>query len=413
MQKFTLKNGVNLYYSDDERFKTASISLCIYRSIDALASQTALLGGVLKSACAKYPTKQDMEKNLAGMYGASLGANVRKKGEVQILSFTVVAPTDRYTGENTSETAADLLYETVFNPLINNNLFDEKIVNIEKENLKNRIYAMMNDKREYATYRTLGEMCKNEPFGIYELGDIDSIDKITAGSLKLHYDNVLSDSRIDIFVMGKCNIDSVISKFDNIYSNGKMPATTFSPDVERENYIEEKMDVMQGKLVIGMRLNKDFSKEDYPKALVFNSVFGGGTHSKLFNNVRERLSLAYYAYSRLLRAKSIIMIGTGIEFEKYTAAKDEIFAQLEEIKNGNISQNEILQARESIKNSYRSLYDSPLSLEDFYLNQLVCGDERDIDTLISQMLTVSADDIAAVAKKVVTDTVYFLKGTDK
>ena len=413
MQKYTLKNGVNLYYSDDDRFKTASISLCIYRALDNTASETALLGGVLKSACAKYPTKQEIEKNLANMYGASLGANVRKKGEVQILSFTVVTPTDRYTGENTSEMAANLVYETVFNPLLKCDSFDENIVAIEKENLKNRIFAMMNDKREYATYRMLGEMCKDEPFGIYELGNIESIDKITASSLKAHYDKIIADSRIDIFVMGKCNIESVISKFDSVYSNGKMPETTFVPKVEQENYVEEKMDVMQGKLVIGMRLNKDFSKEDYPKALVFNSVFGSGTHSKLFNNVREKLSLAYYAYSRLIRAKSILNIGTGIEFEKFSPAKDEIFAQLEEIKKGNISDNELLQARESIRNSFVSLYDSPLSLEDFYLNQLVCGDERDIETLISQMLEVTAQDIADVAKTAVTDTVYFLKGTDK
>ena len=254
---------------------------------------------------------------------------------------------------------------------------------------------------------------QNEPFGIYELGDIDSIDKITASELKSHYDAVLASSRIDIFVMGKCDIDSVISKFDGIYSNGKMPKTTYVCDVEKENYVEEKMDIMQGKLVIGMRLKEDFSNKNFTKALMFNSIFGGGTHSKLFNNVREKLSLAYYAYSRLQRAKSIIMIGTGIEFENFGAAKDEIFAQLEEIKNGNISENEILQARESIKNAYTSLYDSPLSLEDFYLNQLVCGDERDVNDLISQMLEVSAEDIAEVAKTVVTDTVYFLKGTDK
>lgn len=410
MQKFNLKNNVDLYYYNDNKFKTMSICVSIYRKLDETAAKTALLAGVLRSGCKKYPTKRMMERQLDMMYGATLASSVLKKGEVQILNFIIKAPTDVYTGENMAENLSDFIREVVFEAKITDGCFDAETVEVEKENLKSRIYAMMNDKRSYATQRCIEEMCSGEAFGLYELGSIERIDEITPEMLKQHYDKVISTSKIDVFVLGACDIDNVKQKFDSVYSAENMPETTLKPAPFEIKTVHEKMDVNQGKLVIGMRMEADIKGDDFYKVLIFNSVFGGGTHSKLFNNVREKLSLAYYAYSRLYRAKSVIIVGTGIEFDKYDSAKDEIYAQLEEIKSGNITDDEFNQAISSIENSYNSLYDNPVALMDFYMNQIILGENETIEEMIANIKKVTKHDIQKIAGNCKTDTVYFLKG---
>ncbi len=408
METLRLSGGAELKLLKSEKFKTLTLGIDIYRPLKNEATANALLVGVLKHACAKYPEKIQLEKQLEWMYGARFGAGIRKKGEVQVLGFEISAPVEKYTGENMSKMLSEFLYEIVYSPKLCSGIFDENIVAIEKENLKNRILSLKNDKKEYATQRMIEEMCKDEAYSIYEYGSVQELDKLDAAALKQHYDNIIKSSKTDIFAIGECDETEIKTVFDKITATQEMYETKISPAAEEIRIVEEEMDVTQGKLVIGMKADKC----DYYDLLMFNSIFGSGTHSKLFNNVREKLSLAYYAYSRLVRQKSLIIVGTGIEFDKYEMAKQEIFNQLDEMKKGNITDFELQAAKSSMINAYRSLTDTPATLIDFYTGQTVSGKDESIEDTIKGINAVTKEGIMQAAAGVTPDTVYFLKGIE-
>ncbi len=406
MNPYKLKNNINLYHINSDKFKTVTIAFNIYRPIDDNASALALLAGVLENGCSKYPTKDVLEKHLEWLYGANLRTTIMKKDETQILSVIASAPAEKYTGENTLEKLSQLIYEVVYNPLLIDGVFSAPVVSLEKENLKNLINSIINDKREYANKRCIQEMCKDQPFSLHEYGEISQLDALDETSLKQYYDNIIKTSRIDIFVSAGEDISPVTDVFDSCTSNGDIKPVKKSPAKDDINIVHEKLNVSQGKLVIGFTA----SCENYFDMMVFNSVFGSGTHSKLFNNVREKLSLAYYAYSRLTMQKGIILASAGIEFDKYDMAKDEIFVQLEAVKNGEVSESELDAAKKSLINVIKSLYDNPVSLMDYYCSLIVSGRPLDIDKIIDGINAVKKEDVVSAAKTVVPDTLYFLKG---
>lgn len=401
------KGGANIYYLQTDKFKTTTVSVNIFRPIEGEAAANALLTRILKTASAKYASKTEIEKHLEWMYGAVFAADVNKKGDMQILNFEITAPSDVYTGEDTAAAAAEFLKEIIYNPKIKGGMFDDEIFNIEKENLKNLIYASENDKKEFATQRCIEEMCGAEAFAIPRLGTAAQLERITNKALYEHYKNVIKNSRVDIFVSGTCDTEAVKNIFDVAESCGNITEPLRLAERNTVKEIHEIMDVNQGKLVIGMTIDAPFYD-----TVLFNSVYGSGTHSKLFNNVREKLSLAYYAYSRYVRSKSVIIVGTGIEFDKYVPARDEVFNQLKEMQNGNISDFEIESAKKFIETIYISMKDDPRRMIDFYVAQNIAGDTDGIDEFIAGINRVTRNDIIKAAKSVKANTIYFLKGTN-
>lgn len=401
------KGGANIYYLQTDKFKTTTVSVNIFRPIEGEAAANALLTRILKTASAKYASKTEIEKHLEWMYGAVFAADVNKKGDMQILNFEITAPSDVYTGEDTAAAAAEFLKEIIYNPKIKDGMFDDEIFNIEKENLKNLIYASENDKKEFATQRCIEEMCGAEAFAIPRLGTAAQLERITNKALYEHYKNVIKNSRVDIFVSGTCDTEAVKNIFDVAESCGNITEPLRLAERNTVKEIHEIMDVNQGKLVIGMTVDAPFYD-----TVLFNSVYGSGTHSKLFNNVREKLSLAYYAYSRYVRSKSVIIVGTGIEFDKYVPARDEVFNQLKEMQNGNISDFEIESAKKFIETIYISMKDDPRRMIDFYVAQNIAGDTDGIDEFIAGINKVTRNDIIKAAKSVKANTIYFLKGTN-
>ena len=401
------KGGANIYYLQTDKFKTTTVSVNIFRPIEGEAAANALLTRILKTASAKYASKTEIEKHLEWMYGAVFAADVNKKGDMQILNFEITAPSDVYTGEDTAAAAAEFLKEIIYNPKIKDGMFDDEIFNIEKENLKNLIYASENDKKEFATQRCIEEMCGAEAFAIPRLGTAAQLERITNEALYEHYKNVIKNSRVDIFVSGTCDTEAVKNIFDVAESCGNITEPLRLAERNTVKEIHEIMDVNQGKLVIGMTVDAPFYD-----TVLFNSVYGSGTHSKLFNNVREKLSLAYYAYSRYVRSKSVIIVGTGIEFDKYVPARDEVFNQLKEMQNGNISDFEIESAKKFIETIYISMKDDPRRMIDFYVAHNIAGDTDGIDEFIAGINKVTRNDIIKAAKSVKANTIYFLKGTN-
>ena len=411
MIKKTLKEGINLIYLPGDKFKTVYIRINIYRPMGEEVTKNSLLVRVLKAGCKKYD-KQQLEKELESLYGAALGANVSKNGDVQVISFSICLPADRYTGEGNVKKAAELLSEVVFNPDVQGRSFKKESVAVEKNNLKNLIESVFNDKRDYAEQRCIETMFGDEPFAIHELGRAKDLEKIDEENLKEHYDNIIKSSRIDIFVSGSCDIDAVAGVYEDVKSLSVIPQNKAENEKCEIKNFTECQNVNQGKLMMGFKTDIAPTGEDFYKLLVFNSVYGNGTHSKLFCNVREKLSLAYYAYSRLNRYKSIITVGSGIEFENFEKAKNEILLQLDEIKQGNVTEFELSSAKKSIINAYKSMEDEPARIIAAKTGSAILNEEMSVEEMAELVNIVTKEDVVKISSHVWLDSIYFLKGNE-
>lgn len=408
-----IKRGIRLFSIKDDKFKTYSIAVFIHRPLNRdEVTKNALLPYVLKRGSKNYPNSQIISQALTELYGASLNSGVVKRGEDQVISFYMEAVSERFLPSKCMNGVLDLLFDVLLNPLVNNNAFDEDTIKQEKNNLNDLILSAINDKRNYAIERCYEEMCKDEAFGLPELGFVEDLNGISGQSLYEHYKKIISESNIDVFIAGNFEQSNIKQRLDvlNERSQG-YPKTEFISEAKPTWYTDEKMNITQGKLSIGFRTGIAPNSEDYYALMVYNSVFGSGAHSKLFNNVREKLSLAYYAQSRIERLKGLMIVASGIEFVNYQKAIDEIFAQEKEM-HSNITDEEMNSAILSLVNALRSYKDSTKNQIDYYLGQALAGTNTSIDEVIEKISSVKKDDVFRVAKSISAETVYFLKGVE-
>lgn len=414
-------NNINLFYVPMNKLKTTTVGVYIHRELNKEdVSKNAILPHILKQGSKLCKTPEAVSKYLENLYGAVLKAGVVKFGDDQVLRFEAETISDKY-APNKEPLTYDLvkfILSVIFEPMTENGGFIKSVVDIEKNNLKTRILSEMNDKRTYAMHRCIEEMCKGEPYALSANGTIDEVDKLNEKNLYEYYKEAIVSSVIDIYVCGDADADKLQALIDETVANiefkeAKITKTNLHiSDAEPKN-VTEKMDVTQGKLAIGFRTGILPSDKDYFALMVFNSLFGAGAHSKLFNNVREKLSLAYYASSAIVKAKGVMVVNAGIEFENYQKAYDETLVQLEEIKKGNISELEYQSSIQSIINSLTAYSDLPEQLHNFMASERVYGTNYDIDYVKNEILKVTTDDISRVAQGITLDTVYFLKGKEE
>lgn len=414
MNRIKISNGVNLTHINTEKFSTERFVLSFLRPISSVnPSFMSILPFVLLGGCKKFPSILELNKKLDSLYGSKIEPIVRKDGENLIISFLCdVINNDFTNNENLLEEVFNILLEIIYNPLVSEKKFNTEVVNSEKNNQISRINAMKNDKRVYANNRMLELMCKNEPFSISTFGTIENTEKINETNLYNEYLDVISNSKIELFYCGKNSVDSL--NFDKITSN-------FSGElvVENNQYspvcheIIETLDISQGKLSMGFRTNMTASDDLYPALILFNTIFGGSTSSKLFENVREKMSLCYYASSRIDRTKSIMTVNSGIEIDKFEIAKKAILEQFNDVVIGNFTDEEINSAKLTVINSLRSSFDSSMAMESYYMTQIICSTNEEISTLISAIENCSKEQIMQAGSNIKLDTIYFLKGDEK
>ena len=413
MKSITIKDGVMLHYIEDTKFKTTTLGVYVHRPLCAQdASKNALLPMVLRRGSERYPTFTDIERRLCDLCGAVLDTGVTKKGEDEILCFNISTISDQYyTGEdNILVSCADLLFDLLLHPKTEHGVFTEAYVGSEKENLCDMIDALVNDKQSYALWRLYEVMCAGEAYGVHEYGTREAAEQITAAELWSYYQTLLQTSRIDIFVCGSADIDAFAQKAQQAFaqietSGAAYPATEQVRRVGEVKEVVDTFDTNQAKLSLGFRVTQE---TPYADLLVANSIWGSGPHSKLFNNVREKLSLAYYAFSRLERYKGTILVGMGIEPQNKQKAFDETLLQLKTIQEGDISESEFTAAKAFLINLLQSQKDSQYAMIDFSLGALIRGGDGDIDALCERVNAVTMDDAVAAARAVALDTVYFL-----
>lgn len=412
-----IAEGVNLRLAAARQFKTNKITMYFHVPIKREnVTYISLLRQVMKRGTKNYTTLTELALKLEDLYGASLSGGIRKKGDGELFYFSVEYIADRFVGENITREAVALLNEVVFNPLIKDGGFSAEYLSQEKKNLKNYIEGIINDKREYAQLRCINEMFEDEPYGIFEYGYVEDFDTITPQSLYEFYQKIINEARVEIFVSGTFDEKAVADEVKNIFNLAPRQCGEITTDIAKERAevkkVTEEMDVTQSKLCIGLNCNIGYEDKDYYALVLYNCIFGGSPFSKLFNNVREKLSLAYFVFSRVDKMKSFMLISSGIETKNYKSAYDEIMAQTDNMLSGRITEEEFVAAKKYLANSFNSMKDSISAMEDFYMSQFICKTDDTLDAIIEKINNVKMEQVVEAGKKIKMNTIYFLKGKE-
>ena len=417
MTRTKLAEGVYLTYLPARKFKTSLLSAQFAVPIrQETASAYALLPAVLRRGTVTYPDMGSLSARLDRLYGARIDYTVRKKGENQCVGFVASFIDDSFApgGEKLLEPVADLLGELICDPATERGRFVPAYFESEKTNLIDAIRSLINDKRDYADSRLLWEMCAGEPYGISRLGSEETAEKLQLRKLYAQYGQLIATSRLELFYSGSADENRVVRALRSAFST--LPRENIQdvaipqdhPAREEVRTVVEELDVTQGKLGMGFSCGSS----DTAALLMGNTLFGGSSKSKLFLNVREKLSLCYYASSLYHRQKGLITVSSGIEFDNYQKAYDEILAQLAAVQNGDLEDWELEGARSTLLNAYASMGDSQGKLENFYLGQAVTGQSETPEDLAAQVRQVTPERIFKAMKTVKLDTVYFLRGKE-
>lgn len=421
-----LAPGIALTAIETDKFKSASLSVHFLTPLKAqTASANALTPYVLRRGCKDYPTMGEVSARLEELYGGAIEPMVGKKGETQCLGLVGSFLDDAYAleGEPVLEPAAQLLTGLLLEPVEEQGAFKGDYVAGERENLIQAIRSQMNDKRQYATLRLVQEMCAGEAYGVDRLGSEKDAAAITPQSAWSAYEGLLSTAQVELFYCGSAGVDRVKKALAPLVEGlmgrrgGELAeldcqvrcnATQAQPQV-----VVDHLDVTQGKLTMGFRTGGACVwRESYPALLVFSALYGGTATSKLFLNVREKLSLCYYASSAVEAIKGLMVVSSGVEFDKMRQAQDEILAQLEAVKRGGFTDEELTSARQAVVNTYQSALDSRAQLENYWLGAAVTDLWGSPEELIRRVKAVTARDVVAVAQAMELDAVYRLMGKE-
>lgn len=414
-----LGKGINLYLIREPKFKTVSVSLVLYRSFDENTTNNAMLPHILKRGNEDLRDIKAIEGFLGQRYGASFNVDVLKKGDMQLIYLGSNVISNKYTmkGEGVVSDILGFLAGLIERPLLEKGGFRREYFDQEKDNLGKLINARINDKLQYSVDRCYEEMTKGQPFGRYRYGSVRELETTDPIKLAKYFKDITAEAPMDIFVVGDVDIADLKAFLDNPLSmerrNIKYPIQEVSSGNGGPREVVEPMDVTQGKLTMGYTTGIDYTHEQYAPALVYTSVLGGGAHSKLFNNVREKASLAYYSFARLESFKGLMVIGAGIEINNYERALDIIGDQLRQMGTGNIRDTELSAAKKALINNIHSTRDSQMQITDFLINRIVSGHGMTPEILIENIKRVTKEDVVDIADEIKHDVTYFLTGKDE
>lgn len=409
-------DGVTLGTIRDSRFKTMKLSVNMLLPLsEETAAVNALLCYVLVRSCEKYPDFTTLSRKLGSLYGAELNGSVSKMGDMQCLNISVGGLDDRYTidKEQISEELTRLLCEVLFRPKVKDGAFYELDVEQEKRQLLDTIDAEFNDKRAYANQRLIEIMCENELYGVGRVGTKEQISALTTKDVYKAWQNLLLNAYFDFTYVGNSDGEQIASVLENSFKEIKRTPVELSTDVVytvfNQRQVVDEMDVAQSKLEMGFRTACAEPEKESLATRLMCLILGGTASSKLFNNVREKKSLCYYCASRFARLKGIMIVESGVETENLEAAKEAILAEVEDMKNGNVTDFEIEAAKLAATNSFYGIIDTVSGTCNWYSSQLMDATVDTPEQAAQKVNAVTKDEILAAAKKLQLDTIYILK----
>ncbi|MCI8361730.1 MAG: insulinase family protein [Clostridia bacterium] len=415
-QTIELKQGIKFHKIETNKFKTnlfaVFFSLPLTRQT---VTKNALLAAILRRGTANMKTQEKISKNLEEMYGASFDCGIEKTGDSHTIKFYLESINDEFLPqkEDLLKRSLEILLDIAFNPLTENGKFKEEYVEQEKENLKQIIEGKIDNKGAYALERCIEEMYKNKAYGLYKYGYIEDLNEITSQDLYNYYKQVINECKIDIFASGILpqNTEELVKENENIIKLQERNIQIKDEEKElpeKENIVEESMDITQGKLVIGLDVTSNIQNLSYI-TMCYNTILGGGANSKMFQNVREKASLAYTVGSNFLKRKHNIMIRAGIEIENYEKALEIIKEQLKDMQEGNFTDEDIENAKNLIIATIENIPEEQDTEISYYLGQELAGTNISVEEYKEKIQNVTKEQIVEVAKSVKMNTVYFLK----
>lgn len=417
----SLGSGIQLCAVQTDRFKTCRISVALTLPLrEETTAANAILPYLLHRSCREFPHPNLLNRRLAELYGARLSADVSKLGENQMLRIQISAIDDRFalSGEKVAQQCAELLASLFFDPALEGGFFSQTDIDREKRLLIETLEGEKNDKRLYALKRCEALMCQNEAYGLDRLGTREAIEALTPQSVTEAYHNMLKTAKIQINMIGSADpahaVEGMRSGFAGIarenIADCKTKVITRADEVRT---FEERLPINQGKLVLGLRAGTAEPDEDVIETRVMTDVFGGGPYSRLFANVREKLSLCYYCSARYNASKGVIFVQSGIEEKNKEKAIEEIQRQLAVVAAGETEAKDFEASKKSLADAYRGVGDTPEGLDAWYTTQMLHARILSPEEYVRRIECITPEQIALAAQKVTLDTIYMLAGEEE
>lgn len=420
MKKINIKEGIDLHIIKTNKFKTNLLAVFLSTPLTKeTVTPNALIPAVLRRGSKNITTQEQISIALEEMYGATFDCGIDKVGDNQVLKFYLETINNEFLPqkEDNLKQAIEILLEIIFNPQVSNGNFNKEYVDNEKKNLKQVIDGRKDSKASYALERCIEEMYPNAPYSLYKYGMTSELDKINSQDLYEQYVNLIKNCKIDIFISGNIeeNIKDEIMENENIKKlKARKPIfiinnkETRKKEQKEEQVVNESSEVSQGKLILGLDILNENDKDKYT-ALVYNAILGGTPTSKMFQNVREKNSLAYTASSSFIRQKANIFIKCGIDMENYEKALKIIKEQLEDMKNGEFTDKNIEEAKNNIISTIKFIPDEQDTELMYYFSQELSGYEMGFEEYVEKVKEIKKEDIIELAKRIQINTIYFLK----
>lgn len=412
-----IANGVKLLCINSNKFKTNCIKVDFYLPIGEHLAAQNVLTSLMGHTSARYNTFTSFNAKVESLYGADFETGIATIGEKVRIRFSVEIPDDRFSldGNSIAEESVDFLVDIIKNPHCENGEFDKTATEREVRFTLENIEAEKNDKRSYAVSRLRQLMCQGEPYGIDREKLEEDVKNLNGKKLYDAYVDMLKSSTIVITACGGLSEEMLKAKFTEFVEsipdrNPQKIETVFIKEAENIRYFKDEMDVNQAKLVIGLRSGMENENDDYFAFRVMTDIFGGGPYSRLFLNVREKMSLCYYCGARLLREKGIIFIQSGIEEENYEKALSEIFNQIEVMKNGEFTDEDFESSIKALSDAFKGVEDSPVAVCTFYSSQVFDDEIVSGKEYAEKICAVTREQVTECAKRVSIDSVYLLAG---
>lgn len=416
-----LKQGIKAHFITTDKYKTDLTCVIITTSLKREnVTKNALIPFILRRGNMRLQSQYQINKELENLYGASFNCGIDKMGDNVVLKFYIESIRNEFAlnNENILKDCVENLLDIVFNPIQKNGILNKEFLDVEKENLKDVIESKIDDKDSYTLDKCISTIYGDNGFGLYKYGYVEDVENVSIEEISEYYNWLINNGKIDIFISGDIkndemqtilseneNIKKLKPRIENYTLNNEFTEVKKAPE---EKNIEEKMNVTQGKLVVGLDITK--SMENLQAiGLVYNAILGDGANSMMFQNVREKASLAYSAKSMFVKQKLNIFIRCGIQIENYQKALDLIKVQLNNIKEGNFSDEDIENAKTYLISGIKNIEEEQDTEVIFYIGQEISKVNMTLEEYIEKIKKVSKEDIINLANSIYVNTVYFLR----
>lgn len=413
-----LKHDMTLVRLTGEHYRTSRLTAVLSVPLaESTAAEYAILPGLLTHASRRYPTVAALTERLDDLYGAAVRAGVERIGQWQTLTFSVRFLRPQYTfgGEDLTADCAELLLDLLFDPLLEDGVFTKKDFAREQRCLLERLQSDINNKRLYARGQCEKLLCPDEAYSVNPGGTPDTVAALTPTAAAAARERLLAGARIHWIYQGDAAPDTLIraieARFAQLPYRRAAQTTVDNTYVMKQSEKTEEMPLRQAKLVLGFRIAASEPDGDVMAARLMNTLWGGSPSSLLFRHVREEQSLCYYCSSSYDRFHGVILVDSGIEAADADRTRDEVLKQLDAIREGNFSDDELEAARRSLVQRFIAMNETPADREVFYIGQTLYDRYITPEQTVSALLAVTREDVIRVAKLVHFDSTYLLRPT--